>query len=100
MIYLLTAIGLSPGGSTAVHIYTETMHRTTQITTNLEVRTMPRLCELYPGICLTTEEKAWKTLSQGKKNLRVQYTYYPRPKKNARKRARTRAHTHTYYKTI
>ena len=30
---------------------------------------MPRLCEFYPGICLTTEEKAWKNLSQGKKNL-------------------------------
>ena len=26
---------------------------------------MPRLCELYPGICLTTEEKARKNLSQG-----------------------------------
>ena len=26
---------------------------------------MPRLCEVYPGICLTTEEKARKTLSQG-----------------------------------
>ena len=30
---------------------------------------MPRLCEFYPGICLTTEEKAWKNLRQGKKNL-------------------------------
>jgi len=28
-----------------------------------------RLCEFYPGICLTTEEKARKKLSQGKKNL-------------------------------
>jgi hypothetical protein len=26
---------------------------------------MPCLCEVYPGICLTTEEKAWKNLSQG-----------------------------------
>ena len=26
---------------------------------------MPRLCELYPGIYLTTEEKARKNLSQG-----------------------------------
>ena len=32
---------------------------------------MPRLCELYPGICLTTEEKAWKTPSQGSKNLNL-----------------------------
>jgi len=32
MIYLLTAIGLSPGGSSTVHIYTQTIHRTTQST--------------------------------------------------------------------
>jgi len=30
---------------------------------------VPRLCEFYPGICLTTEEKARKNLIQGKKNL-------------------------------
>jgi len=30
MIYLLTAIGLAPGGSSTVHIYTQTIHRTTQ----------------------------------------------------------------------
>jgi hypothetical protein len=28
MIYLLTAIGLSPGGSSTVQIYTQTVHRT------------------------------------------------------------------------
>jgi len=33
MIYLLTAIGLPPGGSSTVHIYTQIIHRTTQITT-------------------------------------------------------------------
>ena len=32
-IYLLTAIGLTPGGSSTVHIYTQTIHRTTQLTT-------------------------------------------------------------------
>jgi len=30
MINLLTAIGLTPGGSSTVHIYTQTIHRTTQ----------------------------------------------------------------------
>jgi len=30
MIYLLTAIGLTPGGSSTVHINTQTIHRTTQ----------------------------------------------------------------------
>jgi hypothetical protein len=33
------------------------------------VRAVPRLCEFDPGICLTTEEKARKNLSQGEKNL-------------------------------
>jgi len=28
----LTAIGLTPGGSSTVHIYTQTIHRTTQST--------------------------------------------------------------------
>ena len=30
LIYLLTAVGLSPGGSSTVHIYTQTVHRTIQ----------------------------------------------------------------------
>jgi hypothetical protein len=32
LIYLLTAIGLTPGGSSTEHIYTQTVHRTTQST--------------------------------------------------------------------
>ena len=32
VIYLLTAVGLTPGGSSTVHIYTQTIHRTTQLT--------------------------------------------------------------------
>jgi len=37
LIYLLAAIGLTPGGSNAVHIYSQKIHRTTQlkITTQL-----------------------------------------------------------------
>ena len=31
LIYLLTAIGLTPGGSSTVHSYTQTIHRTTQL---------------------------------------------------------------------
>ena len=31
LIYLLTAVGLTPGGSSSVHIYTQTVHRTTQL---------------------------------------------------------------------
>jgi uncharacterized integral membrane protein len=33
MIRLLTAVGLTPGGNSIVHIYTQTIHRTTQLTT-------------------------------------------------------------------
>ena len=71
LMYLVTAIGLSPGGSATVHIYTQTIHGTTQNKQYIEqhnnfgrVRAVPRLGELYPGICLTTEEKARKNLSQ------------------------------------
>jgi len=71
MIYLLTTVGLPPGGSSNVHIYTKTIHRTTQNKQYIEqhknfgrVRAVPRLCGLYPGICLITEEKARKNLSQ------------------------------------
>ena len=31
----------------------------------------PRLCELYPGICLTTEEKAQENLSEGGQRVPV-----------------------------
>jgi len=37
LIDLLTAIGLPPGGNSTVHIYTQTIQRTTQLTTNWEV---------------------------------------------------------------
>jgi uncharacterized integral membrane protein len=30
LMYLLTAIGLAPSGSSTVHIYTQTIHRTAQ----------------------------------------------------------------------
>ena len=73
---MLTTIGLSPGGSSTVHIYTQTIHRTTQNKQYIEqhkhfgrVRAMPRLGELYPGICLTTEEKARKNLRQGSRRV-------------------------------
>jgi hypothetical protein len=72
MIYLLTAIGLPPSGSSTVHIYTQTVHRTTQNKQYIEqhknfgrIRTVPRLGGLYLGICFTNEEKARKNLSQG-----------------------------------
>ena len=33
LIYLLSAIGLTPNGTSTVHIYTQPIHRTTQLTT-------------------------------------------------------------------
>ena len=98
LIYLLTATGLTPGGSSTVHIYTQTIHRITQLTplvgrlagtrsqsvqtkTNDEmcknyglverVPAVPHLCELYSSIYLTTEEKARKNLSQGSRRAPV-----------------------------
>jgi len=79
---------LTPGGSNTIHIYTQTIRRTTHLTPldgrlsgirtkiNDELKSknyrlmgrewaLPRLCELYPGIYLATEEKARKNLSQG-----------------------------------
>ena len=35
------------------------------------MRVVPQLCEFYLGICLTTEEKARKTLSQGSRRMTV-----------------------------
>jgi len=59
-----------------IHIYTQTKHHTTQNKQYIEqhnnfgrVRAVPRLCGLYPGICLTTEEKARKNLSQGSRRV-------------------------------
>jgi len=43
----------------------QTIHRTTQKLGRMQA--VPYLCGFYPGICLTTEEKARKNLSQGRK---------------------------------
>jgi hypothetical protein len=83
MIYLLTAIGLTPGGSTTVHIYTQTIHRTTQNKQYIEqhnnfgrVRAVPLLGELYPGICLTVEEKARENFIRGSRTIRIHKLQY------------------------
>ena len=87
---------------------------------------MLRLCEFYPGVCLTTEDKAQenlsqdkKNLSQGKKNLSQvkknlsQSAVYILPKhphitkpsqthtlQNSHKHTHTRTHTHTHTHTL
>ena len=37
--YFLTEIGLTPGGSSTIHIYTQTIHRTTQSTQTIHTTT-------------------------------------------------------------
>ena len=76
----LPAIGLSPDGSSTVHIDTQTIHRTTQNKHYVEqhknfggVGSVPHLDELYLGICLTTEEKARKNTSGGKSDIETSF---------------------------
>ena len=45
----------------------QTIHRTTQKFGRLLA--VPRLCGFCPGICLKTDEKAWKNLSQGSRRV-------------------------------
>ena len=67
---------------------------------------MPRICEFYPGICLTTEEKARKNLSQGKKNFSQvkknlsHSTVYILPKTPTHYKTPTNTHTHAHTHTL
>ena len=56
------------------------------------MRAVPRLCEFYPGVCLTTEEKARKNLSQRKKNL-SHSTVYILPKTPTHYKKPSQTHT-------
>ena len=68
MIYLLTAIGLTHGGSSTVHIYTQTIYRTTLLTNWEE-------CGLCPVFASYTWHlpynwgKARKNLGQGSRRV-------------------------------
>ena len=73
MICLLNAIGLTTGSSSTVHIYTQTVHRKTQKFWKSAGRA-PSL-RFYPDICLTTEEKARKNLSQGSRRVPVHHGF-------------------------
>ena len=57
---------------------------------------MPRLCEFYPGICLTTEEKARKNLSQGSRRLLVYILHFTKTPTHYK----TYTHTHTHTNII
>jgi len=51
---LLTAIGLSPGGSSIVHIYTQRVHRTTQNKQYIEQHNNLGECGPYPVLASYT----------------------------------------------
>ena len=70
------------------------------MTTNLEeCGPCPVFCKFYPGICLTTEEKGRKNLSQDEKKL-SQGTLYILPKHpHITKPTHTYTHTHTHTQT-
>jgi hypothetical protein len=84
MIYLSTAIGLTPGGSSTVNIYTQTIHRSTQITT-MEARDCQDLIrqlmtkhkqialQWIPGHCQITGNEQADALA--KKGAKITQTY-------------------------
>ena len=52
MIYLLTAIGLSPGGSSTVQIYTQTIHRKLYAFFWVITRRLDFICRRFGTLCL------------------------------------------------
>jgi hypothetical protein len=71
------------------------------------VRTVPRLCEECPGVCLTTEEKARKNHSRGRQRvpagtMKTEYTErnthcYPKNVENKNKHTRKIVHQVGFY---
>ena len=71
MIYLLTAIGLTPGGSSTVHIYTQTIHRTTQLNNWEECGPCPVFASYTLEFTLQPKKKHGKTPSQVTRSVPV-----------------------------
>jgi len=84
---LLTAVGLTPGGSSTVHIYTKITHRATLLIGKSAGRA-PSL-RVVPGICLTTEEKARKNFNQGSRRVQVGTTKTEYTEQNIHKNKNT-----------
>ena len=104
MIYLLTAIGLSPGGSTHLHTnntYNNTNNnQTTQIQTNVEeCGPCPIFASFTLAFALQLRKKHGKTSVRVRKtsvrlrktSIRVQYTYYQNTQ------TLQNPHKHTHY---
>ena len=72
LIYLLTAIWLSPGGSSTVHIYTQTIHGMTQNKQYIEQHSNLRECGPCPVLARFTLEFALQLRKKhGKTSVRV-----------------------------
>ena len=120
MIYLLTAVGLSPGDSKHLHTnntYNNTNNnRTIQITTNVEeCGPCPVFASFTTAFALQLRKKNGKNLSQGKKNLSQDAVYilpkHPyitkptqthtlqNPHIHTLARAHKHTHTHTHTRT-
>ena len=86
----------------AVHIYTQTIHRTTQITTNVEdCGPCPVFASFTLAFALQLRKKHGKTSVRLRKtSVRVQYTYYQNTHTLQNPHTHIHIHTHTYYKTI
>ena len=109
MMYL-TAIVLSPGGSSTVHIYTQTIHRTTQITNNVEECGPCPVFESFTlEFALQLMKKHGKTSVRVRKtsvrlrktSVTVQCTYYQNTHtlQNSQKHTNYKTHTYTHTHT-
>jgi hypothetical protein len=108
MIYLLTAIGLSPGGST--HLHTNNAqnntndNRTTQITNVEECGPCPVFASFTLAFALQPRKKRGKTsVTVRKTSVKVQYTYYqkhPHITKPSQTHTTKPTHTHTRAYTL
>ena len=57
------------------------------------MRAVPHLCEFYPGICLTTVEKARKNHSQGSLKVKIYILHITKTPTHYKT---THTHTHTH----
>ena len=57
MIYLLTATGLPPGGSCIIHIYTQTIHRTTHNKQYISMQSNAQVAEYHSPLCSYASNK-------------------------------------------
>jgi hypothetical protein len=113
MIYLLTAIGLSPGGSTHLHAYNTqnntNNNRTTQITNNVEgCGPCPVFASFTLAIALQLRKKHRKTTVRVrqtsvrliKTSVRVQYTCTYYQDTHTLQNRHIHTHTHTLQNNI